>query len=38
MIKEKLNKKINKGEKLDYKPNESVFYPFKDDCDSFQQV
>ena len=38
MIKEKLNNKINNGKKLDYQPNESVFYPFEDSCNSIQQV
>ena len=38
MIKEKLNNKINNGKKLDYQPNESVFYSFEDSCNSIQQV
>lgn len=38
MIKKKLNNKINNGKKLDYQPNESVFYPFEDSCNSIQQV
>ena len=38
MIKEKINKKINNGKKLEYQPSESVFYPFEDTCNSFQEV